>query len=92
MSGREETAIVLSKAVPTQGQMQSEETLLWPGLGQGQLTQGKTDVDRPYSVWLPLPLLSSPGAQVTGLAFPRAFSHGATSTEGDTASFSQDFM
>lgn len=33
--------------------MQNEETLLWPGLGQGQLTQVRTDVDKPYSVWLP---------------------------------------
>lgn len=69
--------------------MQNEETLLWPGLGQGQLTQVRTDVDKPYSVWLPLPLRSSLGTQVTELALSRDFGHSAKSAEGDTVFFSQ---
>lgn len=71
--------------------MQNEETLLWPGLGQGQLTQVRTDVDKPYSVWLPLPLLSSLGTQVTGLALSWAFGHGAKLAEGGTMFFSYGF-
>lgn len=71
--------MVFLKLFLLRAMMQNEETLLWPGLGQGQRTQARTDVDKPYSVWLPLPLLSSLGTQVTELALSRALGHGAMS-------------
>lgn len=83
--------MVFLKLFLLRAMMQNEETLLWPGLGQGQRTQARTDVDKPYSVWLPLPLLSSLDTQVTELALSRALGHGAKSAQRDTMSFSQGF-